>query len=170
MTECRRLSDRIPNVVRGLSRWTTEETGHLAACAACRAELELVTAVRRLGERTPPLSTPRTIAVAVLDRLAEHRSSRRRFWKYIGVGAAAAGVAALLWSGAVETDPSTPRESAVAAAEITLPELEPLDTVELDSLLEAMDSAALGWSALDEPTLGELDADELEQVLGTWEG
>jgi hypothetical protein len=42
--------------------------------------------------------------------------------------------------------------------------------VELDSLLEAMDSSALGWSALDEPTLGELDADELEQVLGTWEG
>jgi hypothetical protein len=28
----------------------------------------------------------------------------------------------------------------------------------------------VGWSALGEPTLGDLDADELEQVLGTWEG
>ncbi len=170
MTECRRLSERIPDVVRSVSRWTTEESAHLAACADCRAELEVVSAVHGLGERTPPLSAPGTMAAAVLNRLAEHRSSRRRSWKYLGAGAVAAGFAALLWSGVVETVPPTPQESAVAAAEITLPELEPLDTVELDSLLEAMDSSALGWSALDEPTLGELDADELEQVLGTWEG
>lgn len=171
MTECRRLSDRIPDVVRGLARWTTEETEHLAACADCRLELELVAAVHRVGARLPAPPTPHITAAVVLARLAAHRSSRRRWWRYLGLGGvAAAGFAALLWSGAVLTGPGASRDSAVAAAEIALPELEPLDTAELDSLLEMMDSASLGWSAIDEPTLGDLDADELEQVLGTWEG
>ena len=54
--------------------------------------------------------------------------------------------------------------------EIALPELEPLETAELDSLLETMDAPQVGTSPLDEPSLNDLDTDELEQVLGTWEG
>jgi hypothetical protein len=81
--------------------------------------------------------------------------------------AAAAAIAAGVWTTMREDALRTP---AAPAVDIALPELEPLETAELDSLLDLVDSTPGTWSALGEPTLGDLDADELEQVLGTWEG
>jgi hypothetical protein len=161
MTACERLSDRIPEVARGRSRWTAGEAAHLATCVDCRAEWDVVVAVNGLGDRSPAARDPSLVAAAVLGRLADDRRSHRRSWQSWAAGlAAAAAIAAAVWSGTRSASP----------VEIALPELEPLETAELDSLLETMDSAPAGWSALGEPTLEDLDADELEQVLVTWEG
>ena len=49
MSGCKRLSDRMPEVVHGRSRWTPDEAAHLASCAECRRELALVQATRGTG-------------------------------------------------------------------------------------------------------------------------
>lgn len=166
MTACERLSDRIPDVARGRERWTAEESAHLTACADCRAEWDLVTAAIRVGAAAPSPRDPSAMTDAVLWRLAEARRSRRsrRSW---GLGiAAAAAVLGVIWAGR-QSQENTRQPAQV---EIALPELEPLETAELDSLLETMDAPQVGTSALDEPSLDDLDAHELEQVLGTLEG
>jgi hypothetical protein len=167
MTDCQRLSDRIPDVAHGRSRWTPEEAAHVAHCAHCRAELALVHAVMRLGEQAPVPGDPSAMTSAVLARVADDRRTHRRARWAWGLGAAAA--AAIVVSVWVENGVEPPPDAA-ATAEIALPELEPLETAELDSLLRAMDGPTMGWSALDQPSLSDLEADELEQVLGTWEG
>src|SRR6185437_16329344 len=58
MTTCTRLSDRMPDVAHGTSRWTELEERHLAECADCRAEWELVTAASRLGATLQPPADP----------------------------------------------------------------------------------------------------------------
>jgi hypothetical protein len=83
----------------------------------------------------------------------------------VGIAAAAALVG-VIWAARQPSQRTQPP----AGVEIALPELEPLETAELDSLLETMDAPPAGSSALDEPSLYDLDATELEQVLGTWEG
>jgi hypothetical protein len=169
MTDCLRLSDRIPDVAHGRSRWTPEEASHLAQCAHCRAELALVHAVMGLGEQAPVPGNPSAMTSAVLARVADDRRIHRRARWAWGVGAgAAAAIVVSLWVENGGEPPSQP--VAAASAEIALPELEPLETAELDSLLRAMDGPTMGWSALDQPSLGDLEPDELEQVLGTWEG
>ena len=166
MTPCERLSDRIPEVARGKARWTAEESSHLAACAECRAEWNLVTATIRLGSKAPQSAHPDAIATAVLRRVADDRRARtrRRSWA-LGLAAAAA-LAGVIWAGA-RPEPGAPP---VATSENTMPDTEPLETAELDSMLEALDASQLGASALDEPSLNDLDTNELEQVLSTLEG
>jgi hypothetical protein len=167
MTACTRLSDRIPEVASGRTRWTAEEAAHLANCPDCLAEWNLVGATIRIGTKSPIPRDPDAIAGAVLQRLAEDRRSRRS-WRAWGAGiAAAAAIAGVIWAGRQPRQVTQPPSERV---EIVLPELEPLETAELDSLLETMDAPQVGSSALDEPSLGDLDAKELEQVLGTWEG
>ncbi|MBA3258643.1 MAG: hypothetical protein H0T68_04140 [Gemmatimonadales bacterium] len=175
MTACERLSDRIPEVVRGRSRWTPEESAHLAGCPNCRAEWDLLVAVDRVAARAPAPRDPSALAATVLRRVADHRRSRLGSLGRWTVGvAAAAGIAAAVWTGVNRGNPASDPVAVAATVDIALPELEPMETAELDSLLEAMEAipspAPAGWSALGEPTLGDLDADELEQVLGTWEG
>ena len=50
MSECTRLSDRMPGVILGRQEWSAEEKRHLGECASCRAEWELVQAANRLGQ------------------------------------------------------------------------------------------------------------------------
>ncbi len=175
MTACERLSDRMPDVLRGHARWTVEDAAHLAGCPDCRAERDLIAAVHRIAARAPALHDPSALAETVLRRVADHRRSRlhsRRSWA-VGV-AAAAGIALAVWTGSHGGRTAPAPVGVAAGAHIALPELEPMETAELDSLLETMEAtpppAPAAWSALGEPTLGDLDADELEQVLGTWEG
>jgi hypothetical protein len=161
------LSDRIPEIAHGRSSWTPAEAAHLAECADCRAELELVRATLRMADRAPVVGDPESITRQVLTRLAaDGRARRRSRWAW-GLGTAAAAAAAIAVWGGGDRSPAPP---ASVGAEFALPELEPLETAELDSLLQTMDAQSPAWSALDEPSLGDLEADELEQVLGTWEG
>ena len=77
MSDCERLSDRMPDVALQRAAWSAEEAAHLASCADCRAEWDLVLAARRL-EASAPSVDPATIAAAVQHRLASERMADRR--------------------------------------------------------------------------------------------
>lgn len=102
MTTCTELSDRMPDVAHGASRWTETEGRHLAACADCRAEWALVTAASRLGTALPSPADPALLSAVLLERLARERQRTRlraRRWTAAGLAAAAAVILAV-WTGA----------------------------------------------------------------------
>lgn len=171
MSGCTRLTDRMPDVAHGRSRWTAEEAAHLATCADCRRELALVQAALTLGRNAPRLADPAAMAATIERRLAGARTRRRGVERIAGFGVAAALLLALWtrWPERPIARPAGPVRPA-AQALVPLPELELLDPVELDSLLQRMESPAVGGSTLDAPGLGDLEDTELEQVLATWEG
>jgi hypothetical protein len=101
MTTCTQLSDRMPDVAHGTSRWTETEERHLATCADCRAEWELVTAASRLGGGLRSSADPALVATLLLERLARERQRTRlraRLWTAAGLAAAAAAILAV-WTG-----------------------------------------------------------------------
>ncbi len=171
MSGCTRLSDRMPEVVHGRSRWTPDETTHLAACADCRRELALVQATVALGRRALPLADAAGMAATIERRLAGARTRRMSVHRLAGL-AAAAGVLLAVWTRWPERPAAGPGSPARPAARalVPLPELELLDPAELDSLLQRMEAPSAGSSTLDAPGLGDLEDTELEQVLATWEG
>jgi hypothetical protein len=172
MSDCERLSDRMPDVALQRAAWTADEAAHLASCADCRAEWDLVLAARRLEARAPTVD-PTAIAAAVQRRLVTDRTAgRRNRWFWAG-GAAAAAAAAIAF--AVTRGPEArPEVAPVVAVEtdplVPLPELEGLETAQLDTLLQALDGPLAGASAADSASVDD-DADAaLEQLLATWEG
>jgi hypothetical protein len=88
--------------------------------------------------------------------------------------AAAAAIIMAIWAGSGRDPAATSRHNgslAAAQLEIPLPELESLEPAELDTVLQAMDEPNNLRDAGDgELELSDLDSDELERVLDTWEG
>ena len=116
MTTCTQLSERMPDVAHGTSRWAEIEERHLAECADCRAEWELVTAASRLGATLQPPADPALLSTVLLERLArEHQRTRlrARLWTAAGLAAAAAVILAV-WTGPRTT--SRPGDAAGGAA------------------------------------------------------
>ena len=175
MSVCEWLSDRIPQVALGQAEWTPDEIHHLNECEACRREWELVQLASRLGMDAGLTLDPAAIAAGVLRRLDREREDgrlRRRGWTFAGLAAAAALVAAI-WTGGLQGGPSKvqPVNTAVAGRlTIPLPELDSLGPAELDSVLQTMDEPLVSGSSADDPALGDLNNDELERVLDSWEG
>ncbi len=172
MNDCERLSDRMPEIAVHGGEWTAGEAAHLATCKECRAEWELLLAARDLDARAPTISDPATLAAAVLRRRAAERASAvraRKRWSFAGLAAAAAIVVAVLIGRSPE---AAERQRVVAEGEalVPLPELEGLETGQLDTLLQSLDRPVAGGSTLDASTLGEYEDGELEQVFATWEG
>jgi hypothetical protein len=100
MTTCTQLSDRMPDVAHGTSRWTETEEHHLAACADCRAEWELVTTASRLGAALRLPADPALVSAVLLERLARERRRTRlraRLWTAAGLAAVAA-VILVVWT------------------------------------------------------------------------
>jgi hypothetical protein len=159
----------MPVVALGRAEWNPEEARHLSGCRSCQEEWELVRLATRLGiGALPELDTAAT-SKAILQRLERDRAKqlRRRAWSFAGLAAAAALVAGIL------TDRPVPRPvmpAPVAGLQIPLPELDGLQPAELDSVLQAMDEPLVDGSTLDAPSLGDLDAAELQSVLDYWEG
>ncbi|MEP7228535.1 MAG: hypothetical protein ABI785_14315 [Gemmatimonadales bacterium] len=174
MSDCEWLSDRMPVVARGRAEWTPDETRHLGECMSCQREWELVQLATTLGKDVGLTLDPAAIAGRVLRRLQqarEVRRLRRRAWSFAGLAAAAALIAAI-WTGGMQGGTSKPPTLGTAVAgrlTIPLPELESLEPAELDSVLQTMDEPGAGSTA-DDPALGDLNNDELERVLNTWEG
>ena len=166
MSTCDRLSDRMPAVALGRGRWSSEDETHLAACDDCRTEWELVRVGSRLGEGRPRLDHA-GLASELRRQLAERpvEPPRRPGWVW-GSGLAAAGLAALIWAG-VERGEAPP--AAIAAGDTGVV-TGSLTDAQADSLLQSVDEPLAGWSMLESPGLGDLNEDELEQVLRTWEG
>ena len=172
MIPCERLSDRMPEVALHGGEWSADEASHLASCAECRAEWELALAARDLGARAPTITDPTAMATMVLRRLAADRAivaRARRAWSFAGLAAAAAIMVAVVASRepALQGDV---RVAAEAGALVPLPELEGLETAQLDTLLQSLDRPVAGGSTLDASTLGEYEDGELEQVFASWEG
>ena len=46
MTDCERLSDRMPEVAMARAAWSAEDAAHLASSTECRGELDLVLAAQ----------------------------------------------------------------------------------------------------------------------------
>jgi hypothetical protein len=172
MNHCERLSDRMPEVALHGGDWSADEASHLAGCAECRAEWALALAARDLDARAPTITDPTSVATTVLRRLAADRAvaaRARRAWSFAGLAAAAAIVVAVL-AGRDPAPPGDVRVAAEAGTLVPLPELEGLETAELDTLLQSLDRPVAGGSTLDASTLGEYEDGELEQVFATWEG
>jgi hypothetical protein len=172
MNDCERLSDRMPDVALHRIEWTPEEAAHLAGCADCLAEWRLVLAARALDERAPTVSDPSALPVALQRRLAADRALRARVRLAWSFAAAAAAAAAILTAVVTQRDggPAGARTVAGTEALVPLPELEGLETAQLDTLLQSLDRPFAGTSTLDASTLGEYEDGELEQVFATWEG
>lgn len=191
MTNCMLLSDRMSDVAAGRSGWTSEEERHLATCAECRAEWDLVRGAARLAReyRAPD---PSATAAAVLQRLRTDRSTRdsgRRAW-VPAVLATAAVAALLVWSGvgrggpvrppspprvaaAPATRPATapaPAGSSVGDAGFPLPELDSLSTEALDSMLRVLDEPLARAAAWELPDLGDTGDQLLERAISGREG
>jgi hypothetical protein len=175
MTHCGWLSDRIPAVVLGDAEWTPQEIQHLQDCLACQQEWEVVGAASRLGQRREADIDTEALAASVLHRLRHEPPAplRRSTWAVGGLAAAAAIIMAI-WAGSGRDPAATSGHNgslAAAPLEIPLPELESLEAAELDTVLQAMDEPNNLRDAGDgEPELSDLNADELERVLDTWEG
>ena len=173
MTTCTQLSDRMPDVAHGTSRWTEMEEHHLAACADCRAEWELVTAASRLGSALPSPADPALLARLLLERLARERQRTRlraRLWTAAGLAAVAAGILAV-WTGA-RTGPR-PGDTAprVATAPVAPARLEgpgaPADSAAPVTRAPALATAPAGTARVELP-LPELDglpAEALDSML-----
>jgi hypothetical protein len=199
MTTCTELSDRMPDVAHGTSRWTEMEERHLATCADCRAEWEVVAAASRLGAALRSPTDPALVATRLLERLARERQRTRlraRLWTAAGLAAAAAVILAV-WTGArtghrkgdaaggaaprVATAPVAPPvthapELATAPptgsprAELPLPELDDLPAEALDSMLQTLDDPAARADAYELPGIADPGDRELERVLTGLEG
>jgi hypothetical protein len=173
MTTCTQLSDRMPDVAHGTSRWTETEEHHLAACADCRAEWELVTAASRLGSALPSPADAGLISGLLLGRLARERQRTRlraRLWTAAGLAAAAAVMLAV-WTGArpglrpgntaprVATAPVTPARPEGAGA--------PADSTPPVTRTPALATAPAGTARaeLPLPELDDLPAEALDSML-----
>jgi hypothetical protein len=172
MSDCMWLSDRMPAVARGHAEWTLHETRHLAQCPFCLEEWELVQVANRLGESLRLSREPGMMAESVLRRLKQEQA-RVRAWMWRGAAVAAAVVFfAALWMKPLNGPFSGLREigPVVAEANFPLPELESLQPAELDSLLRLMDEPVAGSAPVEVPDLADLNSDELQRVLDSWEG
>jgi hypothetical protein len=171
MTQCERLSDRMPDVALGRTAWTPEEQAHLEACDDCRAEWALVQGAAHLGDSLRGVRDPAVLTAAVLARVAEERvtvRTRRRAWLVAGLAAAAAVIILVR----IPRTIPTPMGPAVASAPqtVALPELDDLPDAELEAILGSLDEPSGAPPSLDDSGLDDLDEHELERVLGTWEG
>ncbi|HJR16371.1 MAG TPA: hypothetical protein VJ808_05915 [Gemmatimonadales bacterium] len=175
MTQCELLAERIPAVMLGRSEWTAEERQHLDACPACRQECEIVGAAARLGKDVAEKLDLDGVVITLHQRLRRSRQVdllRRRALS-IGGLAAAAAVAVALWTGNPNRQNSAaPVAGSLAAGQwaIPLPELQSLQPAELDSLLRTMDEPNVRNAAVQDPDLRDLNSEELERVLDSWEG
>ena len=94
MIACEWLCERMAEVAHGQSGWTLEESAHLASCAECAAEWDLVAAGHRLGRDLEGRLDTAAIANRVVDRLAAARRVDR--WRRTGLLVGLAAAAALV--------------------------------------------------------------------------
>lgn len=178
---CEALSDRMPEVAKGLAQWAEDEAEHLGWCADCQAEWALVAPLARAAHARPaPVIDADRLAATVGARL----QSRPRVLPFVrravgprwlrpvaGLAAAAAVVLAFATVRPELPDGDVARGTTVRAT-TAIPELDALLESELEILLAAMDEPVPEYELQPSgiPRLGDLTADELEQLLETVEG
>ncbi len=176
MTQCERLSDRMPDVALGRSVWGPDERQHLDACPDCLAEWKLIEMASRLGTSLTGSPDAEAVTASLLTRLAAERrnvSVVHRRWLAAGLAAAAVAIIAVRVPHSAPPGPAAPVPSSVATTSgqaLPLPELEDLPVSELQSILGALDDSSGVSRAFDDPALDDFDNHDLERALGAWEG
>lgn len=164
MSDCTRLSDRMPDVVRGLTRWTDADECHLQECHSCGAEWAVVRATATLGESVSVDAGEVAAAVASgLARRPQPVSVRRRFLPWLVPMAAAAALAVTF--GVSQLRPPAPEPPSPEFS--LLPELETLSATELETMLGLLPEQG---ELPDVRSFEELSEDELTAVLEELEG
>ena len=166
---CQELSDKMPGVARGKVSWTQEEARHLASCADCRAEWEVVTAGATVANGVKV--DAEAVAERVLLRLRTEPVVKRFARSRWIAGIAAVAAAVLLISKVVTTAPLPPGPAAPPSA-LGAVDVPGLTTLGEDGLAEVLESMAPQWTdtpTIDTPSLDDLDPRELEQVQRLWE-
>jgi len=160
------LQDRMPEVVRGTAEWDPSETAHLAACAECRAEWELIRTAAKVGAGIEREFNVARAARAVTERLRHPRPVYHRPAIRTLVGVAAAAVIAFAYLG-----PAAPRPAPTPVVEGRLfPELDSLGVEELTVIADGLDTP-LSETPLGVPQgIEELDSTQLTRVLRALEG
>ena len=151
--------------------WSEPEAAHLAGCADCRLELEMLAAARRLGASQLAGFDPARVSAAVRRRLdfegreAPTRAGRRWMGWLTGLAAAAVIVFAV-YTGM----PKSPnRETRVVPLVSVLPELDGLNAPELEEVLQSIPLASEALEHVDMAPLTDLDASALERMLRSME-
>lgn len=179
------LTDLLPDLVRGTEPWTEAARAHLATCAECADELALLEAMHAEQATRPVSLNVEAITAGVLAglrtpeapviALADHPRARARGGALRWVAGLAAAAAIAIAFASQRPTPAAPADATDVARRggSVLPELERLETWELEILLASVepttstdDAEALG----ELPRLGDLDDTELEQLLETMEG
>lgn len=169
MITCEDMTDRMAVVAHGRATWSAAEEAHLTACAACASEWRVVQSAARLGAGRAERIDPAHVGRAVLARLAdEHR--RRRWTRGLGLLAAAAAAAIIVWAGKPGAQGTETMANGGTEFHLPLAELEGLDAGQLQSVLEGFDAALGGSSSPEGSGLGKLQDHELERVLRSLEG
>lgn len=155
MTNCERISERMPEAARGGAPWSVDQERHLAGCESCRLEWALVRQTAQLGRTAIPRVDDRKVAEALLLRLrdagptvASGPGHRRRAW-IMATLAAAAALVLVIWgrSRQEQPRPMTAVNERVLTAEpvqtaqlsLPIPELEDLEAEQLDTVLKLLD-------------------------------
>jgi hypothetical protein len=171
---CEALSDRMPEVAKGLSAWDAEEAAHLASCDECQAEWDLIAPLARAAASRPvPAMDLDRVATLVVTQLSGQGkvlafpTPGRWMRPLAGLAAAAAVILSFTF-----LRPDLPDgEVAVAVpmrAPTAIPELDALLEAELEVVLASLtpDQAEEGvLSGGGIPRLGDLTDEELEMLL-----
>jgi anti-sigma factor RsiW len=159
------------SVAHGRNAWSSEEQAHLAACGRCAAEWRLVQEATRLGTAAAARLDPKRVSEAVHQRLGVERRRRRWIGGSLGLLAAAAAVALVVWTGRPRTG-GAPVASEPSATEFHLPlaELEGLDAGQLEAVLDGLEAPLSGSTSSGDAGLSDLQDDQLERVLRSLEG
>ncbi len=166
---CQEQSDKMPSVARGENSWSEEEARHLASCADCRSEWELVSAGAALAGDV--LVDAEALAHRVLLRLRTEPVVKRFPASRWLAGVAAVAAAALLVikaSTPASLPPSLPAPPTALGA-VDIPGLHALGEEGLAEILESMAPQWTDTPTIDTPSLDDLDPRELEQVQRLWE-
>ena len=176
MSDCDALLDVMPMVAVGRVAWPAGAEAHLATCPECQQAWQIIQAGARLGRTAaPPLDTA-NMAARLSGRLAAARRAnrRRRGVAAIGLLAAAAAIALVVWRGhpgAPETGSAPGALTSEARAPvIPVSGLEDLDAGQLQAVYQGLDAPLGAGGTAGVPALEELSPDEMSQVLSTYQG
>ena len=161
------LQERMPEVARGSAAWEAVDLAHVAACAECGAEWDLVRAAATVGVRVEREFDAATAAEVVTARLRRERPIHRRPAVRTLVGLAAAAAILFLYLGPRAETPATPAPVAVGRL---FPELDSLSTEELTRIADGLETP-LSETPIGAPQdLDDLDSAQLTRVLHSLEG
>lgn len=168
-------SERMADRAAGTASWSDEEAAHLAGCAECRLELEIVEMARRLGTAQLTGLDPLRIAAGVRHRLATERvAEQSRIPRHPGrwlAGLAAAAVLVFAVRTAIPKGSGDrgPDGQPAPVVVSVLHELDGLTVSQLEDVLQSMPPASDALDHVEMAPLTDLSASDLERMLRSME-